>query len=256
MNGDLRRVGSDCGERLKAGWCSVVRKRALQLPVSLAVLALTLSACAEMPEGGPSVKAIRQAAEVQREMPYNLVDVSPLVLKTLASTRHSDFAEVFSTSAPAPIQTIGVGDVISVTIWDLGSGLFGSTPAPAATPGMPVISPTAGASTIPNQVVDGTGKIMVPFAGEIQAAGRTPSEVETGIRAALERKASNAQALVTVAQTVGAAVTVSGDVNRPGRVPLGVGGTRLLDIIAESGGTVAPASDMVVAITRKSTAPS
>lgn len=219
--------------------------------IAIGLVALSLTACAEMPEGGPTTREVKRQEGTEG---YRIVRVSPQVLAALAKQDQVGMAATFSTGEPAPVQAISVGDVVSVTIWDLGSGLFsGTNPAAAsATPGMSAITiaPASGAATIPNQVVDETGDITVPFAGRIPAAGKTPAQVQAEIRAALKGKANEAQALVTVSQTVGAAVTVAGDVNHPARVPLTVGGTRLLDIIAISGGTVAPASDMSVQVTR------
>jgi len=217
--------------------------------IAVGLLALSVSACAELPEGGPSARLVKSQAAPET---YDLVRVSPVVLAVLAREGDAGMATTFSTGEPAPVQAISIGDVVSVTIWDLGSGLFSGAQAPNVTPGVSAITiaPASGAATIPNQVVDETGDITVPFAGRIPAAGRTPAQVQAEIRAALKGKANEAQALVTVSQTVGSAVTVAGDVNHPARVPLTVGGTRLLDVIAESSGTLAPASDMAVQVTR------
>jgi hypothetical protein len=38
---------------------------------------------------------------------------------------------------------------------------------------------------LPNQIVDTSGNITVPYAGTIRAAGRTPSEVQQAIMEAL-----------------------------------------------------------------------
>src|SRR6516165_3945907 len=72
--------------------------------------------------------------------------------------------------------TLGIGDVVSVTIFEPPGGLFVPSDA-GARPGNFV--------TLPNQIVDSNGNITVPYAGTIRAAGRTPSEVQQAINEAL-----------------------------------------------------------------------
>ena len=72
--------------------------------------------------------------------------------------------------------TLGIGDVVSVTIFEPPGGLFVPSDA-GARPGNFV--------TLPNQIVDSNGNITAPYAGTIPAAGRTPSEVQQAINEAL-----------------------------------------------------------------------
>jgi protein involved in polysaccharide export with SLBB domain len=71
---------------------------------------------------------------------------------------------------------LGIGDIVSVTIFEPPGGLFVPSD-PGARPGNFV--------TLPNQIVDSNGNITVPYAGTIPAAGRTPSEVQQAINEAL-----------------------------------------------------------------------
>jgi len=82
-----------------------------------------------------------------------------------------------SVRRPPPWRiTLGIGDVVSVTIFEPPGGLFVPSDA-GARPGNFV--------TLPNQIVDSNGNITVPYAGTIRAAGRTPSEVQQAINEAL-----------------------------------------------------------------------
>jgi polysaccharide biosynthesis/export protein len=82
-----------------------------------------------------------------------------------------------SVRRPPPSRiTLGIGDVVSVTIFEPPGGLFVPRDA-GARPGNFV--------TLPNQMVDSNGNITVPYAGTIRAAGRTPSEVQQAINEAL-----------------------------------------------------------------------
>jgi polysaccharide export outer membrane protein len=104
--------------------------------------------------------------------------------------------------------------------------------------------------TLPPQPVSRAGTISVPYAGQVRAAGLTAGELEERIAAALRDKAIEPQVIVTLAEGVSTAVTVAGEVRNPGRIPLTLGGERVLDVIAAAGGTAAPAHDSFVRLTR------
>ena len=87
-------------------------------------------------------------------------------------------SKVFSRRPPRGI-TLGIGDIVSVTIFEAeAGGLFLPSEA-GARPGNFV--------TLPDQIVDSDGNITVPYAGTIRAAGRTPLEVQQAIIEALTR---------------------------------------------------------------------
>jgi protein involved in polysaccharide export with SLBB domain len=85
-------------------------------------------------------------------------------------------------SRPPPRITLGIGDVVSVKIFEAEPGGFFVPSDPGARPGNFV--------TLPNQIVDTSGNITVPYAGTIRAAGRTPSEVQQAIMEALMARVS------------------------------------------------------------------
>ena len=88
-------------------------------------------------------------------------------------------SKVFSRRLPRGI-TLGIGDIVSVTIFEAeAGGLFLPSEA-GARPGNFV--------TLPDQIVDSDGNITVPYAGTIRAAGRTPLEVQQAIIEALTRR--------------------------------------------------------------------
>jgi protein involved in polysaccharide export with SLBB domain len=80
-------------------------------------------------------------------------------------------------SRPPPQITLGIGDVVSVTIFEAEPGGLFVPSEPGARPGNFV--------RLPNQVVDTNGNITVPYAGTIRAFGRTPGEVQEAINEAL-----------------------------------------------------------------------
>jgi protein involved in polysaccharide export with SLBB domain len=80
-------------------------------------------------------------------------------------------------SRPPPRITLGIGDVVSVTIFEAEPGGLFAPSEPGTRPGNFV--------TLPSQVVDTNGNITVPYAGTIRARGRTPAEVQEAINEAL-----------------------------------------------------------------------
>jgi protein involved in polysaccharide export with SLBB domain len=80
-------------------------------------------------------------------------------------------------SRPPRRITLGIGDVVSVTIFAAEpDGLFVPSDAGARSSNFVML---------PDQVVDTNGNITVPYAGKIRAVGRTPAEVQEAINEAL-----------------------------------------------------------------------
>jgi polysaccharide export outer membrane protein len=105
---------------------------------------------------------------------------------------------------------------------------------------------------LPDQVINSDGKINVPFAGEIVAAGKSLDEVGKIIANRLQGKANQPQALVRLVQNSTSYVTIVGDVSISKRMPLTPSGERLLDALASAGGVRQPVDKMTVQITRGS----
>lgn len=161
--------------------------------------------------------------------------------------RPKAFARGFSNTASLLPPTIGIGDTVSVSIWEAaGGGLF-SPPASADA----TTSTGSRPATIPEQVVGRDGAISVPFAGRVRAAGRTPLQLQDEIQQRLAQKAIEPQVIITVTKSVTNTATVSGEVVGGARVPLSVGGDRLLDLIAAAGGQKSPLYETFVRLSRR-----
>jgi polysaccharide export outer membrane protein len=205
------------------------------------LLATILVGCG-LPQAGPAGWDIRNGlSKTPESIPYALVKVSPDVLGILADGLPRFAREFPERKAPAEIK-FGIGDVVSVTIFEAAAGgLF--IPAEASVrPGNFV--------TLPNQNVDTSGNISIPYAGAIRAAGQTPSQVEADIVNRLKNRAIEPQAVVALVDQRTSLISVLGEVNAPSRFPANAAGDRILDAIARAGGPKGQGFDTWVMLER------
>ena len=152
------------------------------------------------PASGPSSIEVPVATNT---LPYAFIKLNRDIGERLAQYTPR-ISNTFTDRRPPTAFRFGVGDVVSVTIFEAAAGgLF--IPAEASVrPGNFI--------TLPNQEVDNNGNISVPYAGNIQAKGRTPVEVQQAIVDALKNRAIEPQAVVSLATQRTSLVTVLGDV--------------------------------------------
>jgi polysaccharide export outer membrane protein len=86
----------------------------------------------------------------------------------------------------------------------------------------------------------------------VRALGRLPADVESSIKEGLRMKTADPQVVVTVAERKGGnLVSVAGDVKAPAQIPVSLAGTKLVDAIAASGGSLSAPYDTMVSLTRE-----
>jgi polysaccharide biosynthesis/export protein len=95
---------------------------------------------------------------------------------------------------------------------------------------------------------DASGRISFPLAGIVEAAGRTPAEVEEEIESRLsQRYVRDPQVTVNLKETVSQVITVDGQVKEPGLYPV-IGKMTLMRAVATAKGTAefAKLDDVVI----------
>jgi polysaccharide export outer membrane protein len=211
--------------------------------ISLALAALSCGGCSVVPTTGPQSTDIRmdQAGEQPESLPYALVKLTPEVVRILALCTPS-LSSAFANRTPPKAFHFGIGDTVSVTVFEAAAGgLF--IPAEAGVrPGNFV--------TIPNQAVDNNGNISVPYAGAIRAKGKTPVEVQQAIVSALSNRAIEPQAVVSLVDQRTSLISVVGGVQHAGRFPASASGERVLDVITRAGGPSTQGYDTWVTLER------
>jgi polysaccharide biosynthesis/export protein len=212
--------------------------------------AVSLTACATIPTAGPTTSQVMgQAAKEPRR--FDIVEIDGRVVAALAKQPAPSLRDQFSHYGKPPSPTIGIGDTVSVSIWQAPGGqAFGAGPGQGTSGAVGGTGTGGGSIVIPDQVVGADGGISVPYAGRIPAAGRTPLQVQQTIEQRLAEQVIQPQAIVTVTKSVSDSVTVSGEQVAGARVPLSVGGDRLLDVIAAAGGNKAPVYETFVRLSR------
>jgi polysaccharide biosynthesis/export protein len=211
--------------------------------LATSLLALSCGGCAIMPADGPQSLDVRTSqAREPESLPYALVKLTPEIVRILGRYRPR-LSTAFSDRSPPKAFRFGIGDTVSVTIFEAAAGgLF--IPAEAGVrPGNFV--------TIPNQAVDDHGNISVPYAGAIAAKGRTPAEIQRLIVDALKARAIEPQVVVSLIDQHTSLVSVLGDVHAAGRFPASPSGERILDAIARAGGPVNQGYDGWVTLERE-----
>jgi polysaccharide export outer membrane protein len=216
------------------------------------VAATAMVACARLPVDGPSHRDITTGATASIVsdrhavvFDYVLVDINQKVLEHVANIGPGSFFKTFGADrGPAPVIKVGVGDVVQVSVFESAAGgLF--IPAEAGVrPGNFV--------TLPSQIVDRTGIITVPYAGDVKAAGRSLPEIQHDIESKLANRAIEPQVVVSLVEQNATEVAVVGDViNAANKFKIRPGGERVLDVLSKAGGLKYPGYELFVTLQRK-----
>lgn len=214
----------------------------------LSAATLLLAACSSLPTSGPSnSEVLEQAVSKENPLGLHIVALTPAVVSTLRS-RPERFAGVFAgLRSSQAVDRLGPGDVVTVSIYEAGDGLFNTR----RSSGTDTTSSGSSAETLPRLAVDRNGTITVPYAGQIKVAGHTPTEVQHMVESRLAEKTAQPQVVVSLVTNGSNIVYVSGDVKGPGRFPLTLARERLLDVVALSGGPTHSPQDTQVKVNRQ-----
>jgi polysaccharide export outer membrane protein len=234
--------------------------RAVKFTASALAL-MALASCSAVPSQGPRAGTFSKAAQEYVDtapdgedgvvFPFVMVDINhknlALIKENQIAKKIEDEGEFTDRRDAADIR-IGLGDTVRVTIFEAGSGgLF---------------VPTGGALsqgnfvTIPDQEVDRTGSITVPYAakagdgGIISVYDKRPIEVQAEIEQRLADRALDPQVIVNVVNRQSSLYSVIGDVSGPGRFSVPQSGIRILDAIGDAGGPLAQAHNTLITLQR------
>ena len=210
-------------------------------------LAIVTAGCSSLPSHGPSAfDIIAQGTPVDPDIAprFLITDLNDYSVSILEHAPVPTLFSRFGDRRPPPSPVIGVGNSLTVTVWEAAAGGLFSAPALGG------VTTGSHSSIIPPQVVARDGSITVPYAGRIHVVGLTPPQVESAIVERLSGKAIEPQALVSLSGNVSNTVTLTGEVTSGARVPLTTRGDKVLDVIATAGGVRAPVHEAFIALSR------
>lgn len=193
-----------------------------------------------LPTSGPDPAAVVMQAQ-SGTAPYALVKLSPELVSLIGKRRGGGLSD-FGGRGPSPQVVLGVGDVVSITIFEAATGGLFIPESSGARPGNFV--------TIPDQTVDNAGNITMPYAGNIRAAGRSVPDIQAEIVELLRDRAIEPQVVITLKEQRATQVSVLGAVRTPSQFPINPSGDRLLDVIARAGGPEFPGYETYVTVQR------
>lgn len=194
-----------------------------------------------MPVAGPEAWDIRSHVQDADGLPYALIKLTPQTIDVLANNAPG-LGQIFTDQRPAEQIKFGIGDVVSVTIFEAAAGGLFIPSEAGVRPGNFV--------QLPNQNVDNSGNISVPYAGSVRALGRTPAEVQQSIVNALKNRAIEPQVVVALVTQNTSLISVLGEVNTPNRFPVSYAGEKILDEITRAGGPKGQGYDTWVMLER------
>jgi polysaccharide export outer membrane protein len=204
-------------------------------------VATFVGGCTILPAAGPSSGDIN-SGQTASGPEHVVVKLNPDIVSTVADYGQPSFIGAFADKRPPSDILFGVGDVLSITIFEAAAGgLF--IPAEAGVrPGNFV--------TLPNEPIDSAGNISVPYAGPIKAAGKTQGQVQKQIVDSLKNRAIEPQVVVALATQNTSLISVLGEVNTPNRFAAFPAGEHILDAITRAGGIKGQGWDTVVELER------
>ncbi|WP_175051777.1 polysaccharide biosynthesis/export family protein [Paraburkholderia sediminicola] len=214
----------------------------------IAALPLVMSACSVAPgmkmQGTatlPITSATEQAPAEQLPVPMTEVTLSSIdEIRSEAERRSDESASALLGRSQA--YTIGVGDVLQITVWDhpeLAAALGSQPPANAR-----VYDPP------PGFIVDDTGYLRFPFVGNIRVEGMKVDEVQHKLAAELGKSFHDPQVTVRVASYRAKQVYVDGEVRTAGAQSINDIPTTLYDAISHAGGFSPAADQSRITLTR------
>jgi polysaccharide export outer membrane protein len=191
-----------------------------------AIVALALATgCSNLPRGAALESEIRASADAPQSG-YAFYPVSRALLPAVADwpALHRERSDGWISGGGGSLgQVVAPGDVVEITIWDSAdNSLLTPNGQKSAKLGAMTVSPS--------------GRIYLPYAGEIAIAGMGTDRAREAIQTELGRVAPSSQVQLSVVSGRQNTVDLVGGVGRPGSFPMPDRNYSVLGLIAAGGG--------------------
>lgn len=188
------------------------------------MLAMSLGACS-LPRGAAVQSEI--LTEQQQENPtFQVVEVTrnmtPLLAKWPRSGWHGHY-HWFGADRGPDSNVIQTGDLLDIIVWDNEENSL-------------LKGPDGRVTGIPTMSVSSSGTVFLPYVGDVTLRGLTPESARERLQQKFETIQPSAQVQLSVTPGRNNSVDVVGGVGAPGRYPLESRDTKILSVLAQSGG--------------------
>ncbi|MGO4326313.1 MULTISPECIES: polysaccharide biosynthesis/export family protein [unclassified Cupriavidus] len=140
--------------------------------------------------------------------------ITPALVRALKASTVPANAGIEALYAEPKPYTIGVGDILSIVVWDHPELVF---PTQTYSIGQAYDIPNySGAANVPGYVVSPAGTIQFPYAGVIQVLGKTPDDIRGQLSKSLVPYVTMPQVTVRVLAFRSKRVYLDGEVKTPG----------------------------------------
>ena len=200
-----------------------------------------------LPSAGPSADAV-DAGVSTAGLPYAVVKLTPEVVDAVGEHAGGAIAATFGDRRPPPEIRFGVGDVVSITIFEANAGGLFIPPRPASGPAI--------SSRLPIEPIDSDGRHIRALRRRRNARpARRVVRCKREIVNAIKNRAIEPQAVVALATQNTSLISVLGEVNTPNRFAAFPAGEHILDAITRAGGIKDQGCDTCVDLEREGNAP-
>lgn len=202
-----------------------------------------LSGCSIAPgmrmENSATVPTGEQSEAMQ--VPVDVIDASVIRrLRDDASKRHASTATELYAASKA--YTLGAGDVLQIVVWDHPE-LAVATGAQSTAQARPADAPMG-------FVVDQSGNVQFPYAGDVKAAGSDVAQFREQIVKQLSHVYRNPQVTVRIVSFRAKQMYLDGEVRSPGAQPINDKPMTLFEAISRAGGFSAQADQSRMVLVR------
>lgn len=204
---------------------------------------LLLAGCSSIPTDGPTPRAIVANADTYQNptetniLRYDLVPINAAVASMHASHTYTGFSRKIRT-ASNPADILAVGDELQMVLWENSD--------------VGLLTSVGSRSTVVDLTVGTAGKLDAPYIGEVNALGRSLSDVRHELITRYETQVLNPDVTLRRGESSARKASILGDVTVSGQMPLPLSGLTLLDMIAMAGAPDAPVWELDVHLTRDS----
>lgn len=193
----------------------------------LAILAFALAGCM-MPRGAALQSEVLRGTDAP-DSDVQVIEVSRANLAEIAAWPRPARASGHAwprTGASPTTRLIRAGDLVSLAVWDSQETSLVTTREQRF-------------ANMQDILVSTSGRIFVPYVGEITVSGMTAEQARRDIQGRMESIVPDAQVQLSVRPGSGNTIDVVAGVARPGRIALTEASPTILSVISESGG-IAP----------------